>query len=121
MQHEADQLRARQENVRAGTEPRKLVEPVEPRAFLGKEPSKAAPADVPERDAPAIQGSRDLEAMEPPKKYGKAPEPVAEEGLTAAGQLKAQEDAAAATKSREAPTPVTERKPIEQPQVVKVT
>lgn len=123
MEHEAGQLRAHQENLRAGIEPRKLVEPVEPRAFLGKEPSNAAPAAVPERDTPAIQGSRGLEAMEPPKKYGKAPTPTAEEGLTAAGELKAQQDAAAAATSqgREAPTPVTERKPIEQPQVVKVT
>jgi hypothetical protein len=75
MAHEAEQLRARQANRTEATEPKKLVEPVaNDRAFIGKAPSKAAPAAVPERAAPAVQGSRDIEPVEPPKKYGKAPE-----------------------------------------------
>ncbi|NUX58641.1 LPD38 domain-containing protein [Paraburkholderia youngii] len=75
MQHEADQLRARQENRVNQTEPRKLVEPVEPRVFLGKEPSKRAPAPVEDRPLSSQQGSREVEPIKPPEDRSK-PTPI---------------------------------------------
>lgn len=124
MAHEAEQMRARQANRTEATEPKKLVEPVaNDRAFIGKAPSKAAPAAVPERAAPAVQGSREAEAMEPPKQFTKAApkvETTEDDGLTVAGRLKAAQDAAAAAEAAkpEARTPVSERRVIEQPKVV---
>ncbi|CAG4892230.1 hypothetical protein LMG31841_01579 [Paraburkholderia saeva] len=72
MQHEADMLRARRDNKVEGNQP-KLVEPVkaEPRADVGAEPSKAAPAPVAPREPEPSQGSIPIKKFgQPVKQFG---------------------------------------------------
>lgn len=99
MQHEAEQLRAKQANRVEGTQPTqaKLVEPVkaEPRADVGAEPSRAAPAPIAERAAEPSQGTMPVRKFgQPVARFGdrrtavesqeRTPSPEASQGTTPA-------------------------------------